>query len=294
MPTFDLARAVSLAQVIVFGTYERTAGAAPNPTATFLVKAVIKGEAQTGVISIDLRSPATAAGWPGQTEVALLDKIAGVYRPATLAIYHGQYSFLPAELPGPAGAALARVTRALGEYLADEAQPPVERAALLDPFFCSLPQAMPYLITASGSSSDRIRYGALGCRLMQGDMRPLPSVTALSVTSSPQPAASSLPFAVELIRNPRAVPFLLEMARNGRPAFRLAALDALWPNHPPAAAAIPVYRKALLDGTPPEQNAAVQGLIALHGGEVSEYNYFTHHRQEVIKDWLERTKPRPH
>ncbi|MGH9478112.1 MAG: hypothetical protein ACRD1A_02690 [Terriglobales bacterium] len=126
-----------------------------------------------------------------------------------------------------------------------------------------------------------------------GDIQPLAVLAMESAASAPSlpPAAERAAGGVQFVRNPAAVPLLLAMARDGQPAFRLAALDALWPNHPPAAAATPVYRNALLDGTPDEQNAAVQGLIALHGGELGEYSYFIKHRQAVIEDWLRRAAP---
>lgn len=296
-PVPSLRVVVADSQVIVAGVFLGTTRQRGADVAHFLPQVFLKGSHRPGTIDIDLSRG--VPGVAGESEIAFLRRQGGRYVPATVNDLLGHFAFLPAEATGGAwpyaASPLAFAARATGAFLADEHASASRRRLLLD-LLCEEPLAAPYLVSASGSPVPAIRFGAIGCRIEQGDLRPLRKLAGESAASAPLLPASAdrAAGALESIRNPEAIPALLEMARDAQPAFRLAALNALWPNHPPAAAAVPVYRKALLDGTVSEQNAAVQGLITLARGTVADYDYFLKHRQKVIAEWLKRTAPEAH
>lgn len=292
MGIFDLRAEVGSAQVIVSGTFLKWAPgpAGPRASGVFLVQRVIKGRVPRGEIIIDLGPPNQGSGFPGQPEVALLDRDAkGRLRPAGLGEWRGFYAFLPAMLrSGPArGGPLAEVVKEVGDRLLD-ASAPLEQRVIALQALSGEPSARPFLEVAARNHDPRIGYQASAELISGGDLGALRQAAADLAAHPPSPSqpAANLAIAIASFSSPSGIPALEKLARSGPPELRIAALRGLGATRSPSA--IPALRRALRSPTYIERYWAVYGLSMIAGeGPVSEAK-FRAHEASILRGWLSR------
>lgn len=263
VPTLPLPWIVARAQLIVIGRNLGTSGMR-RTTEHLLVRRVIQGALTNTTIAVDLGI--SGSPLPPGTMVALLDAADGTFVPATGRIDPGQ-SFYPAEETAPKTGAspLEQVVAGIGAAVLDNALPFGLRQWALNTL-CPLAAAAPELIAASQSRGDaRIGYGAISCRIRQGDLGLLHRLAAKFASTQPPPLeVATLARAIEDVRKPAAIPALAAMALARSPRLRLAAIRAL--GYTLACAAIPPLRSVLLHGPPADRVAAANALTYIVPG----------------------------